>query len=112
MSTYKWLDQSHPQTLQIACWFLYLSAVFSLLRGGIDIVLVVGAVAAFFIANEKRWAYYLGVAIAGLDLLLTARLWLDTRFSFNVLISLIFAIALFVALLHPQSRSYQRIWFK
>ena len=112
MSKYQWIDHSQPQTLQIGCWLLYLNAFFALIQGVIGVPLLLGAVAAFFIANEKRWAYWLGVVIAVLDLVTTVRLWATLDFTIRVMIPLVFAIALVVALLHRDSRSYQRVWFK
>jgi len=56
----------------------------------------------------------LGVVVAFLDLLLLV--WaaggLTGLFAFNTFINLMFAVALVVALLHPLSRDYQRIWFR
>ena len=56
----------------------------------------------------------LGVVVAVLDLALLV--WraggLTGLFSVSILISLMFAVALVVALLHPISRDYQRIWFR
>ena len=31
--------------------------------------------------------------------------------GFNVILSLIFPVALFLLVIHPESRSYQKIWF-
>jgi hypothetical protein len=112
MSQYRWIDQSHPQTLQIACWLLYLNAIFAVLRGGFSVLLIAGAVAAFFIANEKKWAYWLGVAVAIFSFVVIVQFWLDTGFDLGVAISVIFDAALVALLLHPQSRNHQRIWFK
>jgi uncharacterized membrane protein len=112
MSQYRWIDQSHPQTLQIACFLLYLNAVFALLRGGLGILLILGAVAAFFIANEKKWAYYLGVGIALFSFVVIAKFWIDVGFDLQLAISVIFDGALVALLLHRDSRNHQRIWFK
>jgi hypothetical protein len=66
-------------------------------------VLVIGGViAGFGIANEKRWGYGLGLVVAFVDVLL----------SLGNILSLMFAVALVALLLHPQSRGYQRIWFR
>lgn len=90
-------------------WLLYLlegSAFFGLM-----------ALAAIFaglgIANEKRAGYWGGVVVAALNLLLiVVELMLVHGQSIQVIINLVFGIALMALLLHPMSRSYQRIWFK
>lgn len=78
------------------------------------------AVAGFGIANEKKVAYRIGVVVAAAPLV--ARLFLMLTPTMNFvprlkltdfdLIALAFDIALFALLIHPQSRSYERIWFK
>jgi hypothetical protein len=136
METRRWVNQSLPQTLQIAVFLLYIQAAFTLLFGIandiqyvvfpaprlVQLFLVAGSAAGgFLIANEKKWGYRLGVAVAVLPLL--ARLMLGFGFSlsdpvpsvspisYNV-IGLLFEIALLALLLHTQSRQHQRIWFK
>jgi hypothetical protein len=110
----RWIDTTQPQTLLIAVILLYLNAAFQLLAvlGGamtlIGLALVVGQVAAGYgISNEKKWGYGLGVASA---ILLVVYLFIGP-FGLD-LISLMFDVALVCLLLHPQSREYQRIWFK
>jgi hypothetical protein len=110
-SNYRWLDQTQPQTLYIAVILLYVNAVFGVLFGGLltlfGLVLVVGQVAAGLgIANEKKWGY----AMAFLPFLFQAVV-LHNPFAAD-LITLLFEVALVCLLLHPQSREYQRIWFK
>jgi len=106
--------------MQIAVFLLYIQSVFMVLAGGffnlLGIALIAGQVAAAFgIANEKRWAYWLGVLIAALGLvpfiLSVANNGIDSAFSIGFLINLMMPAALFALLLHPQSRDYQRIWF-
>ena len=73
----------------------------------------VGQVAAGYgIANERKWGYYLGIAMAFVPFVVPLVLSGATRFSGVDIISLMFEIALIALLLHPQSRDYQRIWFK
>ena len=116
METRRWTNPTQPQTLQIAVFLLYINAVFTALLGGlgsiIGIALVAGGAAAGFgIANEKRWGYKLGLAMAFLPFVL--------RIAFNgvenifggSIINLMFEIALVALLLHPQSRDYEKIWF-
>ncbi len=114
METRRWTNPTQPQTLQIAVFLLYANAAFAALRAAsalisgnpiflLTIILIVGgALAGNGITNEHRWAYTLGVGVAGLDVL----------FYIGNIINLAFAIALMALLLHPQSRDYQRIWFR
>ncbi len=118
----RWVDQSQPQTLQFATWLLYANAVLGLLLGSIFFTLgfllgfaalVACVMAGIGIANERRWAYGLGLGVAALEVLL----WVVGAGGIQellgpVLIPFLFAVALVALLLHPQSRDYQRIWFK
>jgi uncharacterized membrane protein (DUF2068 family) len=63
--------------------------------------------AGWGIANEKKWGYWLGVAMALLFVAFAV-----FSLSFGSLVSLIFYIALVALLLHPESRSYRRTWFR
>jgi len=119
MDTRRFFNPSQPQTLQISVWLLYFNAFFALLTvlSGFPAALIGVAAcggAAYGIANEKRWGYYLGVAVAILNvaLLVWAAGGLTEVFRLSSLVSLIFDVALVVALLHPMSRDYQRIWFR
>ena len=83
----------------------------------LGLLLVVGqAAGGFGIANERKWGYWLAVAVATLGLLPFVLAILDDGvsaiFSLSFLISLLFPAALFALLLHPMSRDYQRIWFR
>ncbi len=109
----------------MAVFLLYFNAVlglFALLRYGSVVrfgsllmaagaLVVAGSVAAGYgIANERRWGYGLGLAMAFLPFLLRV---LQGGGLLDVgLVQLMFEIALIALLLHPQSREYQRIWFK
>lgn len=94
--------------------FVWLDDIIRLLLG------VGAAVAGFGIANEKKQAYLLGLVVAAAPLV--ARLFLMLTPTMNRigrlsltdfdLIALMFDVALFALLVHPQSRSYERIWFK
>ena len=115
MSANRWLDRTQPQTLYMAVILLYINAAFSALAGGIfnpiGVLIVAGGVAAGWgIANQKKWGYALGVVMAVLPFVLQL-VFLGNPFGVN-LIDLMFEIALLALLLHPQSREYQRIWFK
>ena len=116
MQTRRWIDPSQPQTLQIAVFLLYAQAAFALLFGQFiradGLAIVVGGVAAGYgIANERKWGYGLGIAMAFLPFALRFYV-LGNPFSGANILSLMFEIALVALLLHPQSRDYQRIWFK
>jgi MFS family permease len=120
METRRWTNPSQPQTLYLATWLLYINAAISALFGAvfspIGIVIVAAEVfAAFGIANEKRWGYFVGVGIAGVGL--AYALWpllgdIGMIFNFVYLLNIVFPVALFALLIHPLSRDYQRIWFK
>jgi hypothetical protein len=122
METTRWTNPSQPQTLQSSVILLYLNAAlgvllgFSFLSTGIGLVLAVAQVAAGWgCANERKWGYQLAVAVGVLPfLLLWANLGLDGIADnlLAVLISFAFDIVLLVLLLHRETRSYQRIWFR
>ncbi|MDQ1374055.1 MAG: hypothetical protein QOJ09_1393 [Actinomycetota bacterium] len=140
METRRWMNQSQPQTLVVGVFLLYATAVFNLLFGLHDapyadayihlthslsgtntllnltrFVVVVGAVAAGYgIANERKWGYKLGLVVAAVPLVVLLYVCIVYQISpldFPV-ISTLFNVALFALLVHPQSREYQRIWFK
>lgn len=119
METRRWTNPSQPQTLQIAVFLLYANAVLGLLLGNILSVwgtlvglagLVGFAAGGYGIANEKRWGYNVGLAVALLEVLTIVWLIFDGRLG-GAIISLMFSVALVALLLHPQSREYQKIWF-
>lgn len=109
METQRWINQSHPQTLLMGTFLLYIEAFFgvvSVLLGGFLLfgaVLAAGAAAAGYgIANDRNWGYYLGIAVSALGVL----------FNLGNMLGLIFAIAQIALLLHPMSRNYQKVWFR
>jgi hypothetical protein len=117
VSEYQWLNRSHPQTLMMATILLYAEGVLSLVGlggvyGGI-LVCVAMIVGGFGIANDKRWGYGLGLAASIVSVGLLLAIWgLGALTNFGPLVDLIFGGALLGLLLHPMSRSYQRIWFR
>jgi hypothetical protein len=120
MQTRRWTNPNQPQTLYIAVFLLYLDAAFGIFRmlafgvfPLVPLALAAGGVAAGFgIANEKKWGYFLGIAMAFLPLTLRI-IFLGPGDAFSVgLLNLMFEIALIALLLHPQSREYQRVWFQ
>jgi len=96
----------------------YVQAVLALLSlgylTGLGLFIVVGLGAgAFGIANEKKWGYALAVAAAVLQIVLFVSYGgLSALGNVQVLIGFAFDVLLVALLLHPMSRSYQRIWFK
>ena len=115
----RFVNPAQPQTLQVAVFLLYFDAAFLLLalllNASLPLVylaLAVGQVfAAFGIANERRWAYILAIVVAVLPFVV--RFWdYGNPIEGAGLLNLLFEVALVALLLHPQSRDYQRIWFK
>ncbi|MGP8060645.1 MAG: hypothetical protein ACLP9C_13555 [Acidimicrobiales bacterium] len=118
MSERKWIDQAQPQTLQAATLFCYLNAALAVfyllvLRSATALALLLLlalAGAAYGIANERRLAWWAAIALSGLYLVVQVLL-LFAGASLGTLLNLLFAGVLFVLLVHPQSRQYQKIWF-
>jgi len=120
MSDRRFLNPAQPQTLQIAVFLLYLNGALeflALLLGGggvglIGLVFVLGQpAAAFGIANEKKWGYILGIVMAIAPF--AVRFWyFGNPIAGTQILNLLFEVALVALLVHPQSRDYQRIWFK
>ncbi len=118
------MNPAQPQTLVIAVILLYFHAAFLLflllVNGAFPwpyVALVAGGVVAGYgIANEKKWGYALGIAMAVLPFVMRFDFVAETIgyvYPFGAdFISLMFQIALVALLLHPQSRDYQRLWFK
>ncbi len=113
MPSLRWIDRTQPQTLMMATIIMYINAVLGLLSGQVFLfpigtVLIAGQVAAGLgIANEKKWGYWLGVGLTALWIA-----FIVLNFSFFAIITLMFYGALLALLLHPQSRSYRRTWFR
>jgi hypothetical protein len=133
----KFFNQSQPQTLQGAVFLLYANVVFALLfRTGGESVFALAAysigrghlsplaatrvgniAAAYLIANEKKIGWRIGVAVAALPIaalviLIVAGYPARTNILDAVSVKLIFDVALLVLLVHDQSRSYEKVWFK
>ena len=93
----------------------YVQAFFTFLSlgylGALGLLVVVSlAAGGFGIANEKKWGYALAVCGAVLQVILGVAA--GNLGNVQVLIGFAFDVLLVVLLLHPMSRSYQRIWFK
>lgn len=114
MNDRKFVNQFQPQTLVIATVLLYINAVFDFITfwPPFMIAAVLMAAGGYGIANEKRWAYSLALAISVIRvavLLIFAR---SDVLEFPLILTLMFDVALVALLLHQESREYQRIWFK
>jgi hypothetical protein len=119
----QWLNRSHPPTLQAAVFLGYLSAFFGLLFFGASFLLLpiyLGlGVGAFVTANNRRWGYVLLAVCATLVALLFIWGLADAIIGGSPLQTIlanlnrtVFPTALAAAVLHAQSREYQRIWFE
>jgi hypothetical protein len=115
----KFLNQSQPQTLVLATLLLYVNAFFGLIGGIVATSLLLGlltivglAVGGYGIANEWKWGYAVAVAAAVVQLVMLVAVFGADILDFPIIITLLFDGALVGLLLHPESRSYQRIWFK
>ena len=114
MNDRKFVNQFQPQTLFIATVVLYINAVFDFISFIPLFMLAAVALAAggYGIANEKRWGYGLAVAVAVLQVVVLLLFFRSDVLEFPTILSLIFDAALVALLVHPESRQYQRIWFK
>jgi hypothetical protein len=120
MQTRRWLNPTQPQTLQIAVFLLYINAAFTFLDMArfdyfplLGLAVVAAEVAAGSgIANERKWGYILGIGVAFAPFALRWYYGGSDAVLGGSLLNLMFEIALIALLLHPQSRDYQRIWFK
>jgi hypothetical protein len=123
MERRRWLNQGQPQTLIIACFLLYFNAAFAILDllgtsfagvRAVDLLpIAAGVLGAYGIANERRWGYYLAVAVSFLPFVFAAIINSNHNpFGGANPITLIFEIALVALLLHTESRRYQKVWFK
>ncbi len=113
----KWFDQSQPQTLQAAVLLCYLNAALAILYlitfgATLPLILLVAAVGANGVANEKRWGYWVAVVAASLYVVVQLIAFVSFSKSLSSVLNLAFAVLLVVLLLHPESRRYQRIWFR
>jgi hypothetical protein len=115
------MNPAQPQTLQIAVFLLYINAAFAVLDLLLDnlywpftisVVLVfAGASAAWGLSNERKWGYWLALAVAIFPFA-GHFYYSGNPFARPNILSLMFEIALVALLVHPQSREYERIWFK
>lgn len=119
MSDKRFVNQFQPQTLVISTMLCYLDAVFGFLFGMVSSSVILAlltiaglAVGGYGIANEKKWGYTVAVAAAALQVIMLVAVAGSDVLGFPLILNLVFDGALVALLLHPQSRDYQRIWFK
>jgi hypothetical protein len=115
VSERRFLNQYQPQTLVIGTLFCYIDAAFGLLGSLHPVLLLIYAglaVGGYGIANEKKWGYGCAVAAAIGQVAVLILVAGSQVFEFPLIITLMFDGALVALLLHPESREYQRIWFK
>ncbi len=114
MNERRFLNQAQPQTLVIATLLLYVNAVFDVISL-VPILILFGlalAAGGYGIANEQKWGYGLAVAAAIFRVALLLLWYGIDVLEFPIILTLMFDGALVALLLHPESRDYQRIWFK
>ncbi|HEY8215653.1 MAG TPA: hypothetical protein VIH82_00865 [Acidimicrobiia bacterium] len=119
MNERRFLNQFQPQTLVIGTMLCYLDAIFGFLFGMVSTSVVLAlltiaglAIGGYGIANEKKWGYAVAVGAAVLQVVMLVAVAGADVLGFPLLLNLVFDGALVALLLHPQSRDYQRIWFK
>ncbi len=115
----RFFNQTQPQTLQIGVMLLYINAAFLFIgpafRYPLLLLIMVGmAAGGYGIANEAKWGYQVGVGAALLNLVFPIMVAGPGALfgSLPLLLNFLFNFALVALLLHPQSREYQKIWFR
>jgi hypothetical protein len=125
----KWFDKMQPQTLQIATWLLYINGFFALANfvdGDVGIgeirtqtrfglvyglvVIATHALGGLLMANERKAGYIL--AIFATFTPFVSNLILYRSLIAHSFLNAAFDIALIALLLHTQSRSHQKVWFR
>ncbi len=128
----QWLNRSHPPMLQIAVFLCYFEAISGLLgllglstgplanSKEVFLFIALGSgIGGVGVANDKKWGYWLALAAASVHVVMffvvptvngdpAPFLFLGT----SLVISFIFNGALVGLLAHPQTREYQKVWFK
>jgi hypothetical protein len=120
----KFFNPNMAQTLVSLQMLLYLEAFFTVLAigqlGGFGIPLIVStAGGAYGVANERKWGYILAIVAVslfagGYVILPLAAGWysISDLLGFPTILTVLIAAVLVVLVFHPESRDYQRIWFK
>lgn len=111
----RFLNTHQPRTLVIATVLLYIEAFFLVFRPFMltMVLAFILAAGAFGIANERRWGYNMGIVGAVLNFLLTLySLGGLSAFQSAEVFYVIIPGALVLLLIHPESRNYERIYFR
>ena len=116
-NNYQWFNRNLPQTLVNAQMLCYISGVLNILQGALyssyGFLFTIGLIGgAFGIANEKKWGYGLALVTAAFLILLPFYFVGFGAFHARNIVNLMFDIALFCLLAHPDSRNHQKIYFK
>ena len=123
METRRLVNAAMPRCLVWAQVGLYLLAALAFVQGvltGVFPVLaflagLVRLLAAYGIANEGKWGWWLGLLVCGIGLVPTlVDLVRDPTLAWHpeVLVLVGIPIAVFFCLLEPSSRDFQRTWFR
>jgi hypothetical protein len=114
----QFFNQSLPQTLVIAQLLCYVDAFFSIVYGVptyspvLKFLVIFGLfIGGLGIANERKWGYATAVFASVLQVALYVAWFKSDVFQFDVLVTVLFDVALVALLLHPQSRKHQKVWF-
>ena len=118
-----------PQTLQIATWLLYINGFFALANfvdGDVRIgeirtqtrfglvyglvVIATHALGGLLMANERKAGYILAIFAAFTPFV--SNFFLYRSLIAHSFLDAAFDIALVALLLHTQSRSHQKVWFR
>lgn len=115
MSNFRFINRTLPQTLLVASYLIYITVIFDILFGRVREPIFLAVSLGLFVGvlgfvNERKFGYIVAVASAGINMLVEAVIVVAVSPAY--ILSLIFAIALFALLVHPQSREHQRIWFR
>ena len=125
----KWFDRMQPQTLQIATWLLYINGFFAF-ANFVDSRMELGYIRRFFafgpvyglvviaahvlggllMANERKIGYKIAIVASFTPFI--SNLIVYRRLIAPSFLSAIFDVALIALLLHTQSRSHQKVWFR
>jgi hypothetical protein len=115
----RWFNPHQPQTLQSAVVLLYvltIPLVIGAIAGGVQLygllLILLSLGSGIGIANDKRWAYPLGIVAAVLPVVFIIVIAVSYHLLAVNWIALLFQAALFILLVHRQSREYVRIWFE
>ncbi len=96
--------------------FSYLNAALALIAllsgsSALEVVVFIGGIGAFGIANDRKWGYALCLIASIVFLVAQVLLFFVNPFIFAAMVNLLFSVFLVALLLHPASRIYRRVYF-